>query len=285
MGLILMCYVITKTSLHTIEEHENTGVSFHELHFEGDGFMLMQKESVNQSVIYLESGCFIEKEDKKVTIQFEPTFTKEDFTHAVLKMKEIIESEKYSYGKPLVTYREPAMVYSRNKRREVNSYSCTFFMHEGSLCYTPTGRSGWYIHDMSFQKVDRIEVFHESHPERLSKKQDVQDALWRRIQRERFNEVTWSDLEKDSFRENSHPFYYIKKVFNQWDMDHIQKAFEEKSSFSIRVSKELRDYSVEGRMCDDGVYRAWFSSEFSGWANGAYYLLLNPQIAVFREHD
>lgn len=239
----------------------------------------------DESRIYLEKGYFIEKEDMKVTIQFDPSFTKEQFIQAVLKMQELIESDKYSFGKPDVYYREPAQVYSRKKYRLVKKFSCKFFSHEENLCYTPTGRSGWYIEDMSYSKVDRIEVFHYSHPDRLSKKQNERDALWRRIQRERFDNETWSNLEKSSFQERSHPFFYIKEVFNEWDMIHIQKAFENKESFSIKTSSQKRDYSVEGRMCDDGIYRAWFSAEYSGWCNGNYYLLLNPKIAVFRETD
>lgn len=239
----------------------------------------------DESVVYLEPGYFIEKANKKVTIQFEPSFTKEDFTRAVLKMQELIEGEKYFYLKPVVYYREPSLVYSRKKRREVKTYTCTFFLSDNQLCYTPTGRSGYYIQDMSYQKVDRIEVLHMDHPERLLKKQDKQDALWRRIERERFDSETWSCLEKTSFRENSHPFFYIEKIFDGWDMNRIRQAFKQKASFSFRKSTAQRDYSVEGKMGEDGVYRAWFSAEFTDCAHGKYYLLLNPQVAVFCEAD
>jgi hypothetical protein len=38
-------------------------------------------------------------------------------------------------------------------------------------------------------------------------------------------------------------------------------------------------------MCEDGVFRAWYSSEYAGCGNGQYYILINPHYASFMEPD
>jgi len=45
------------------------------------------------------------------------------------------------------------------------------------------------------------------------------------------------------------------------------------------------DYSVEGRLCEDGIYRAWLSAEYKGCGNGHYYLLISAERAIFAEDD
>ena len=45
------------------------------------------------------------------------------------------------------------------------------------------------------------------------------------------------------------------------------------------------DYRVSGRLCDDGIWRAWLSLEFKDRGNGHYYLLINAKQAIFCEDD
>jgi hypothetical protein len=45
------------------------------------------------------------------------------------------------------------------------------------------------------------------------------------------------------------------------------------------------NYSVEGKVCGDGQYRAWLSEEFKGCGNGHYWLLISPTHAIFAEDD
>ena len=42
---------------------------------------------------------------------------------------------------------------------------------------------------------------------------------------------------------------------------------------------------VTRKIGKDGVFRAWFSSEYKGCGNGDYYLLINPTQAIFVEKD
>jgi hypothetical protein len=72
------------------------------------------------------------------------------------------------------------------------------------------------------------------------------------------------------------------------ELSMLKDAFENKTSFNwSRRAKapQGRDLSIEAKVCDDGVFRAWFSSEFAGCANGDYYLLINPTTAIYYERD
>ncbi|MBI5327044.1 MAG: hypothetical protein HZB80_01960 [Deltaproteobacteria bacterium] len=64
----------------------------------------------------------------------------------------------------------------------------------------------------------------------------------------------------------------------------IEKHLEKKEAFSYHWRGEY-DYKVSAKLCDDGIYRAWFSAEFKGCLNGHYYLLLNKNNAIFCEND
>ena len=68
----------------------------------------------------------------------------------------------------------------------------------------------------------------------------------------------------------------------------LKDAFETNSSYKWNRranAPQGRDLSIEARLCDDGVFRAWFSSEFPGCLNGDYYLLINPTTAIYYERD
>lgn len=79
---------------------------------------------------------------------------------------------------------------------------------------------------------------------------------------------------------------------NRWNKDEIlrsiAKAFEQKTSY--RWSHQTnggggRDLSLSVEPKEDGILRAYFSSEFMGCGNGDYYLLINPTTAIFCERD
>lgn len=247
--------------------------------------MSLLVRSRQEGFLHVEEKFTFEKDHFELKVDFEPGFTYEDFTKAVDLLKKETEDNWYDYLYPVCYYSEPSPVFYRNKTHIKEEFQCKFFYANGKLAYTPTGRSGWYIEDMSYRKIKTIIVRHKQHPDILAEKEKEREKLWNRIQKARFDEQTWSHLKKDDFREDKHPFFYIKKVFNEWDMRRIREGFEQKKDFRIRVEATNRDYTAEGKMGDDGIYRAWFSSEFSGWANGDYYYLLNPTTAVFCEHD
>lgn len=83
-------------------------------------------------------------------------------------------------------------------------------------------------------------------------------------------------------------FRNVTTLLNKTEQEEIKKAFQEKKEFrwSRRTSHHSgRDLSIHCNLCDDGIYRAWFSSEYMGCGNGDYYLLLSPTTAIYYERD
>lgn len=80
----------------------------------------------------------------------------------------------------------------------------------------------------------------------------------------------------------------IKKLLGEGQFNLLVDAFENKKTFSWHrntYSHSGRDLSISTKLCDDGVFRAWFSSEYMGCGNGDYYLLINPTTAIYYERD
>jgi len=84
---------------------------------------------------------------------------------------------------------------------------------------------------------------------------------------------------KKSYREESRTYLNIK----------LTEAFEDMKDYRDYRNADGRtggrDFSLSTKTCDDGIFRAWFSSEYRGCGNGDYYLLLNPKTAIFYEKD
>ena len=114
---------------------------------------------------------------------------------------------------------------------------------------------------------------------------NIHDNLWENIK----ETLISSDYKSESLiKENSGrkiKTASMKSIFPKWVCDGIKDAIENKTNFSYRMNGNRRDKSVEVRLCEDGILRAWYSSEYAGCGNGAYYLLINPYRAVFCEYD
>jgi hypothetical protein len=67
-------------------------------------------------------------------------------------------------------------------------------------------------------------------------------------------------------------------------LQNIKNHLDNKENFSYYWESNY-DVSVTGKVCEDGIYRAWFSLEFRGCGNGHYYLLVNENQAVFCADD
>lgn len=83
-------------------------------------------------------------------------------------------------------------------------------------------------------------------------------------------------------------FRNISSELNTTEKFMLNKAFENKEDFRWSRSArgaQGRDLSIETKLCDDGIFKAWFSSEYAGCGNGDYYLLLNPTTAIYYERD
>lgn len=77
----------------------------------------------------------------------------------------------------------------------------------------------------------------------------------------------------------------MSSKFPVWVNERIKDAIENKTDFRYSTRGIKRDLSVEISVKEDGSVYGWYSSEYSGTGNGAYYLLINPTTAIFAEYD
>lgn len=86
--------------------------------------------------------------------------------------------------------------------------------------------------------------------------------------------------------------YTIKKGFKKINYDKYDTWVEEQFAKCIKEKNEFRmawrkgyDNSVDCKLGEDGIMRAWYSEEFKGCGNGHYYLAVNSTHAIFCEND
>jgi hypothetical protein len=81
----------------------------------------------------------------------------------------------------------------------------------------------------------------------------------------------------------------IKKLLGVSKYNKLVESFENQTPYKwSRRSYSRgngRDLSISCEINNDGLYRAYFSSEFKGCLNGDYFLLLNPNKAIYYERD
>jgi len=97
------------------------------------------------------------------------------------------------------------------------------------------------------------------------------------------NVITENKHKITTIKSNSPKGYGSSYEYNMC-VANIKKHLDKKENFNY-AWRSTYDVSVSGKLCEDGVYRAWFSLEFRGCGNGHYYLLVNENQAVFYEND
>lgn len=165
-------------------------------------------------------------------------------------------------------------VKSFNERFSFHCDDCRFSIVGGKIArYKPDFISWNNIEEIRFKEALSAEEMDKKNLEIIKKA--------------RYDEMTWSNITevKDVQHMMGKKLVSIKDKFDSIDLQQIENAFEKKSNIIIRQRGEKRDYTVETKMCEDGVFRAWYSSEYSGCWNGDYYILLNPTQAFFVEPD
>jgi hypothetical protein len=245
----------------------------------------------SREVLVSSDPYILKKEEFELEVTMQEGYSFEEFQEAVLMMDAL--RSQYGYAKPKIIFKEQVKIYYRKKYHEVKEFD-TYFMigDQGKeLIYSARGRSGFIVKwHFPWKDVDRMILVHSDRPDCVNQRELEKERYFNRIRNARFDEITWSNLKKDRYWEKKQ-FYYIKKVFDSCTMEQIRKSFEQKKDFqyskddSFFKINQKRHYKVEGKMCEDGIYRAWFSSEYIGCANGDYYLLLNPEVAVFCEKN
>ena len=195
-------------------------------------------------------------------------------------------SGKQNYEKVTLKFANPVRVQVNGRKvKEFTEATVRLFESQsGVLCYTFHRATGYPVYYLDTDQIIELGI--------SSKEKDHREAIAKvRSLRKKIHPNAWSDLRGNL---DETPEDYIghglstinmKTVFGEGVVKLIKNAFNDKTNFHFRKSGVKRDRSVEVKMCEDGVLRAWYSSEFAGCANGYYYLLINPTIATFCERD
>ena len=198
--------------------------------------------------------------------------------------------KEYDENGRLCTYR-----ITRKPKKEYTLY--LYKSTYGEICFSNKASrvKNVYSHYVLFKdsKIESIELIKDNSKNNID--WDLQNRLYIL---NNIHENLWEDLklelskpdykESSLIRENSGrkiKTVSMKSVFPKWVLDGIKDAIENNKEFSYRLDGTRRDRSVSVSIGKDGKLRAWYSSEFSGTVNGAYYLLINPNTAIFAEYD
>ena len=193
-------------------------------------------------------------------------------------------------GRFTLVFDQPVRVHTgfsgRHHVQEVNELKhVKFFTASGSndLAYTVWRRHGFMLWDLPIWHLRSVIAEYEAteDEQRACRLQEIV-AIQRRI-----HPNAWDDLRNDppeSLLDKGRAFS-IKSKFPDYVIDELREAFEQKKEFHAQAGRGRRHLSIEAKVCPDGVYRAWFSSEYWGCGNGCYYLLINPTTAAFGEYD
>lgn len=196
----------------------------------------------------------------------------------------------------------------------INSFKCRFFVIKGQLYYQPLRRKrSGFSFTFGFNLLKIVELNETNKSEKqynvldnaktLLKK--IHPNVWQDLRKELQNAIDKNDANLLEYKYMIHgkPKYRniaadIKKFEDKYGAQHITKRIEDSfndtgnttgriyswSHNTTRHSGRDLSLSIE-RSEKDGLLRAWFSSEFKGYGNGDYYLLINPTTAIFCERD
>lgn len=222
----------------------------------------------------------------RVQLPSNPSLT--EIARAVKQLEAVMSKDPaYPSQKIHVNFSAPTAVVVKRKMKHVISMDVRFFegRHSGALCYTTHRRSGYRLEELDYSRISSMSIRRRSE---IDKEQlrFVQGVL------KRIHPNAWHDLrEKLTQRPEEYIQYgnatvYMKDMFGESVCEQIRYAFETMTNFEAGLSNKARDRSISIRREPNGNFvRAWFSSEYSGCGNGAYYLLINPDVATFREYD
>lgn len=226
-----------------------------------------------------------------LSVQFEKRIvlsnpTIEDIQKAVSELKSLMGYDTlYPYQKILVKFVDEVGVWVNRKRMKMmKEMKVNFFDSiQGDFCYTFHSATGFPISYIDFSRIFSLSIF-EKAPE-CEKDKEIE-----RLAR-KFHPNAWVSLRNDPEKmkryasDHGTKVVNIKSKFPPYVIEQLKEAFDKKLKYSYSMSGKKRDLSVETKLCDDGEFRAWYSSEYAGCGNGSYYLLINPTTAAFREDD
>lgn len=238
-------------------------------------------------------------ETKTTSLSCEYLGKKIPFTDTDL-FRDIIKSLR-GIGKFRITFKNMVSIPICLRTTKQKSFSqidvFLFVSSNGEIGYNlrRKGRSGFRF--TQYIRPENILFIEHIIPERKSK---VEKAA---LIQKKIHPNAWKDFQQISPEEiveklpdsDLIPIYIFPKLKKrigtiraEYVKTQLEEAFAEKKPFqySIRTYHHSgRDWGFETKLCEDGDFRAWFKSEYKDCANGDYYLLLSPTVAVFYEKD
>ena len=186
----------------------------------------------------------------------------------------------------IIETEEPVISKFENKKRTtIHSYNTSFISGDDLyLNKRKNARKGFRVSSL-FNYGTKFKTAYLKVPKsKASSKMTYQDVLNRR-----YDAQTWKGLsiKEMSYNAPSTPkVKYINSYFTKEELAEIKAAFENKTNIRIEKKGTRRDITVSTTwLPKEQIFKASFQSEFSGTANGDYYLLMNPTLAVFYESD
>lgn len=202
---------------------------------------------------------------------------------------EIIEALKYvikiapEYRTRNVTLRfsKLSSFYTRKKYLMVNEREVELFLDEDEVCYTTTGRKGYYVTSgMDYRNISSIEICNPNAGFLKEINDEKREKLVSKVLRLRFDNKTWSSLNKNNLYSVDDEFYNVSKLLTSEEKDKLARAFIDKKDIYLTINSQKRDYVIQGTLTGKGEYRAWFDIEIPGVVKSKSYILLNPTTAV-----
>ena len=214
-------------------------------------------------------------------------------------IKELKEQEYFNSGRYEITFYKPVkMLINRYKEKEFTKVKVKLFIStQDRLCYSFNKRRGYSFY-RHINPIDIKEIRNISEEEKEKKKinrphkaellrNKIYPNLWPEIKSK-----TGEYLAENDFRESNLESVYFLNKFSRYRREQIENelriAFDQKKDYCYNQYTNHhsgRDLKIEVKVKEDGTIRAWFSSEYKDCANGDYFLILNPKVAVFYEKD
>ena len=194
-------------------------------------------------------------------------------------------------GKYVITFSKPvSLIHNRYHKKTYASVEVKLFFSGNMLCYTFYRRTGYSLFSQVF--ADEIQSIEQAPPvDSKAKRLKQAQSLLRRIDDRCWDDIrnrTPEQISQEFCDSNLIPFNFIRRFkpyIRGYIKEKMQDAFANKKAFSYRQEGTKRDLSIETKLGKDGIFRAWFSSEYAGCANGDYYLIISPSQAIYYERD
>jgi hypothetical protein len=206
---------------------------------------------------------------------------RKEFKEKYQKIIDWYHSKNIWEDKVKVKFSEPVEVVKRQKRITGTEFTLKFFDSvQGSFCYAFNKRTGYPVPYQMINNIVSMEPIEQKNEEDEKDKliksilNSTHENIWNYDGYEELLRNSYSSLKKRS----------LTSIIPQYVREQIKNAMDNKKDYSWSQCGQKRDYSISVKF-DDGVGRAWFSSEYSGCGNGDYYILINPTTATLKETD